>query len=85
MLWPSTQTTIQSDVKTGHSDDEAEVEKTDPNSSLLALASLSTKLLKEANQTNIPAFAQDISPEEHIPNVDLDPPLREMSPSWYSK
>ena len=80
MLQPSTQTIVQFDVQTGHSDDAAKFEKTDPNSSLLALASLSVELLKDVDQTNIPTFSQDISPEEHIPTVDLDPPSREMSP-----
>ena len=49
---------VQSDVQTGHSDDEAEVEETDPNSSLLALASISTELLKDSNQMEIPASVQ---------------------------
>ena len=49
MLWSSTQTIVQSDRQTGHSDDETKVEKTDPNSSLLALASLSAELLKDTD------------------------------------
>ena len=74
MLQPSTQTVVQSNVQTGHSYDVVELEKTDPNSSLLALASISAELLKDADQTNIPASAQDISPEENIPTIYLDPP-----------
>ena len=81
MLQPSTQTAVQYDVQTSHSNDVAELEKTDPNSSMLALASLSIELLKDVDQLNILAPAQDISPEEHIPNVELYPPSREMSPS----
>ena len=44
-------------MQTSHSDDVAELEKTNPNSSLLALASLSAKLLKDTDQTNIPPSA----------------------------
>ena len=80
MLQPSTQTIVQSEVQISHSDDVAELEKTDPNSSMLSLSSLSVELLKDADQINIPASAKDISPKEHIPTVDLDPPSREMSP-----
>ena len=80
MLQASFQTVVQFDMQTGHSDDVAELEKNDPNSSMLALASISSKLLKDVNQMDIPAYDQDISPEEHIPTVDLDPPSREMSP-----
>ena len=76
MLQPSIQTIVQSDMQTGHLDDVAKLEKTDPNSSLLSLSSLSAELLKDADQTNIPASSQDISPEEQIPIVDLDPPSR---------
>ena len=63
MLWPSTQTVVQFDVETGHSDDEAEVDKTDLNSSLLALASLSAELLKNVDQMDILASVQDIIPK----------------------
>ena len=70
---------------TDHSDDVAELAKTDPTSSLLALAILYDELLKDVDQTNIPASAQDISPKEHIPTVYFDPPSREMSPPWDSK
>ena len=80
MLRPSTQTAFQLDEQTHHPHDEAEVEKTDPNSSLLALANLSTELLKDANQMDILAYVQGISPKYPLPNVDLDPPSTEMSP-----
>ena len=72
-------------MHTSNSDDVAGLEKIDPNSSLLALASLSAKLLKDADQTNILASTQDISPKEHIPTIDLDPPSRVMSPPQDSK
>ena len=85
MLHPSIQTTVQSDMQTNHSDDVDELEKNDPNSFLLALASVYAELLKDDDQKNIPAPAQDISPEEHGPTVDLDPPSREMSPPQDSK
>ena len=61
-------------MSTGHPDDEAEVEKTDPNSPLLTLAILSAELLKDADQMDIPASIQDISPEDPFPTVDLDMP-----------
>ena len=78
MLQPSVQTAIQSDMQTGHSNDEVELEKTDQNSSLLDLASISVELLKYVDQKNVSSSAYDISLEEHIPNVDLDPPSREV-------
>ena len=58
----------------GHPDGEAEVEKTDPNSSLLALASLSAELRKDTDQMDIPESIQDISPQDPFPTVDLDMP-----------
>ena len=30
----------------------------------------------------IPTSVQDISPEEPLPTIDLDPPSMEMSPPW---
>ena len=80
MLQPSTQNIVHSDMQTGHSDDVDELEKTNPNSSLLALASLSTELLKDVDQKNIPAPSQDISLEERSPTIDLGPPSRQMIP-----
>ena len=74
MLQPSVQTAIQSDMQTVHLDDVTELEKIDPNSLLLALASLSYEILKDADQKNVPSSTQDISPEEHITTVDLDLP-----------
>ena len=85
MLQPSFHTIVQSDVKIDHLDDVSKLEKTDPNSSLLALASLSIELLKDANETKISVSAQDISPKEHIPTIDMDLPSREMSPPRHSK
>ena len=63
----------------------AELEKTNPNSPLLELASLLTELLKDSNQKNISSSTQDISPEENIPTIDLDPPSREVIPPRDSK
>ena len=56
MLRPNTHTVVQSNVQTDHSDDEAKVEKIDPNSSLLALASIFVELLKDVDQMDIRAF-----------------------------
>ena len=80
MLHPSVQTVDQSDMQTNHSDDVAELEKTNPNSPLLALAIILAELLKDSDQKNVPSSAQDISPKEHIPTIDLDPPSKEVSP-----
>ena len=55
MFRPNTQTVVQSDEQTGYLNDEAKVEEVNPNSSLLALASLSTELLKDTDQMDIPA------------------------------
>ena len=82
MLRPNTQTRVQFDEQTSHPNDEAEVEKIDPNSSMLALASLSSKLLKDVNQMDILASDQDISPEDPLPTVNLDPPSIEISAPW---
>ena len=59
---------VQLDEQTGHLDDDAEVERKDPNSSLLALAILSTELLKDTDQMDIPTS------EDPLPTIDLDPP-----------
>ena len=68
---------VQLNENTGHPNDESEVEEINPNSSLLALAILSTELLKDTNQGDIPAS------EDRLPTVDLDPPSTEISPPWY--
>ena len=68
MLRPCTHTVVQLDEQTGHLDDEAEVEKNDPNSSLLALAILSIELLKDTDQMDI------LTSKYPLPTVDLDPP-----------
>ena len=54
--------------------DEAEVEEINPNSSLLALASLSTELLKDTDQMDIPTY------EYPLLTVDLDLPSTKISP-----
>ena len=72
-------------MQTSHSDDVAELEKTNPNSPLLALAIILAELLKDVDQKNVPSSTQDISPEEHIPAIDLDPPSREVSAPRDSK
>ena len=82
MLQPSVQTAVQSDMQIGHLDDVAELEKNDPNSSLLALSIISTKLLKDVDQMDIPASDQDISPKEPLPTIYLDLPSTGMSPPW---
>ena len=74
MVQPSTHTTVHFDVQNGHLNDEAKVEEVNPNSSLLALSILSAKLLKDTDQIDILASVQDITPEEPLPTINLDPP-----------
>ena len=65
---------VQLDDQTGHLDDEAKVEKNDPNSSLLSLASLSIELLLDTDQMDIPAS------KDPLPIVNLDLPSTKISP-----
>ena len=73
-LQPSTQIVVQLDEQTGHLNDEIKVEEINPNSSLLALASLSAELLKDTDQMDIPTS------EDPLPNVHLNPPSTKISP-----
>ena len=75
-LRPNTQTVVQLVEQTDHLNDEAEVEEINPNSSLLAVASVSAELLKDTDQMDIPAS------EDPLSTVDLDPPSTEISPPW---
>ena len=63
----------------------AEAYKPDPDSPLFTLDHVSTESLKDVDRETIPAPAQDMSPDRHIPSVDIDPPSREMSPPQESK
>ena len=66
----------QLDDQTDHLNDEAEVEEINPNSSLLALASLSAKILKDIDQMDIPKS------EVPLPTFHLNPPSTEIIPRW---
>ena len=63
----------------------AEAYNLDPDSPLLALARVSDELLKDVDRENVPAPTRDMSPDRHIPSVDLDPPSRDMSPPQESE
>ena len=62
-----------------------EAYKPDLDSPLFTLAHVSAELLKDVDHENVPAPTQDMSPNRHIPSVDIDPPSREMSPPQESE
>ena len=65
---------VQLDPQSDHPNDEAGVEVIISNSSLLALSNLSTELIKDIDQMDIPAS------EDPILAVDLDLPSTKISP-----
>ena len=79
MVQPSVQTTVQSNIQTGHPDSMAKAYKPDLDSSLFALANVSAKLLKDVARENVPAPARDMSPEKQVPSVDLEISSEELN------
>ena len=79
IVHPIVQTIIHPNIQTDHPDSMAETNKPDPNSPLFTLASVSSKLLKDASHETVLTPAQGMSPEGKIPSVDLETPSMKLS------
>ena len=85
IVQPSVQITVLPNVQTDHLYGMYEAYNPDPFSPLFALACISTELMKDVDCENVPAPTWDMSPDRHIPSIDLDLPSREMSPPQESE